>query len=57
LLEDDYYQLFLQRLDVLVKASDSIKGKGYYKNYKPKDYESLVNLRSKLWTTAKKIKL
>ena len=53
LLEEDYYQLFLQRLDILVKASDSIKGKGYYKKYKPKDYKSLITLRSELWTKVK----
>jgi hypothetical protein len=42
LFEDDYYQIFVQRLDVLIKASDNIIKKGYYKNYSNQQYQSQI---------------
>tara|TARA_R100000081_G_scaffold84033_1_gene52353 strand:+ start:164 stop:706 length:543 start_codon:yes stop_codon:yes gene_type:complete len=47
--DEDYYQIFIQRLDVLVKASDSIEAKGYYQNYINKDFLSLVKSRKNKW--------
>tara|TARA_R100000734_G_C3275485_1_gene70376 strand:+ start:41 stop:583 length:543 start_codon:yes stop_codon:yes gene_type:complete len=56
LLEEDYYQIFVQRLEVLIKASDSIKKKGYYKNYKTEDYEQLIQRRKEQWLETKNLK-
>ncbi len=49
LFDDDYYQIFVQRLGILVKASNSILKKGYYKNYNTKDFHSLITKRKLLW--------
>jgi hypothetical protein len=48
LFEDDYYQIFIQRLDILIKASDNIFKKGYYKNYNNKQFRSQILNRRKL---------
>jgi hypothetical protein len=48
LFEDDYYQIFIQRLDILVKASDNIFKKGYYKNYNNEQFNSQILSRRKL---------
>ena len=49
LSSQDYYQIFLQKLDTLVKASDSIIKKNYYKNYSKEDFNEFVELRRKRW--------
>ncbi len=46
-LDEDYYQIYLQRLDTLVKASDSIMKKGYYKNYPDNVLKMLTERRTK----------
>jgi hypothetical protein len=46
-LDEDYYQIYLQRLDTLVKASDSIMKKGYYKNYPNNVLKMLTERRTK----------
>tara|TARA_R100000149_G_C5833044_1_gene107892 strand:+ start:225 stop:767 length:543 start_codon:yes stop_codon:yes gene_type:complete len=47
--DEDYYQVFVQRLDILVRASDNIKAKGYYQNYLNNDFNNLVKGRKKKW--------
>ena len=49
LFDDDYYQIFLQRLDTLIQASDNIFKKGYYKNYDNNEFQSQILNRRKLW--------
>lgn len=51
--DEDYYQIFVQRLDVLIKASDSIRTKGYYENYYNDDFHSLVSRRKQKWLEKK----
>jgi len=48
LFEDDYYQIFIQRLDILVKASDNVFKKGYYKNYNNEQFKSQILNRRRL---------
>lgn len=48
LFEDDYYQIFIQRLDILIKASDNIFKKGYYKNYNNEQFKSQILNRRRL---------
>tara|TARA_R100000700_G_scaffold12726_4_gene18145 strand:+ start:2250 stop:2792 length:543 start_codon:yes stop_codon:yes gene_type:complete len=54
--DDDYYSIYIQRLDTLIKASDSIEAKGYYQNYKTQDFNVLVTRRKKLWLEKEKLK-
>ena len=49
IVQDSYYTVYLQRLDMLVKASDSIERKGYYKNYSSNNYNKLIKARRKKW--------
>ena len=49
LFDDDYYVVFLQRLDTLIQASDNIFKKGYYKNYDNNEFQSQILNRRKLW--------
>tara|TARA_Y100001973_G_C5166482_1_gene316489 strand:- start:12 stop:554 length:543 start_codon:yes stop_codon:yes gene_type:complete len=56
ILEEDYYQIFVQRLEVLIKASDSIKKKGYYKKYKSDDFKQLIQRRKEKWLEQKNLK-
>jgi hypothetical protein len=56
LSSQDYYQIFLQKLDTLVKASDSIIKKNYYKNYSKEDFNEFVELRRKRWLEEKTAK-
>jgi hypothetical protein len=48
IFEEAYYTVYLQRLSILVKASDSIIKKGYYKNYSSNVMKK-INNRRKLW--------
>lgn len=48
IIDDSYYTIFIQRLDTLVKASDNIFKKGYYKNYDNKEFISQILTRRKL---------
>ena len=49
LFDDDYYVVFLQRLDTLIQASDNIFKKGYYNNYDNNEFQSQILNRRKLW--------
>jgi hypothetical protein len=49
LTDDNYYQIFVQRLGHLVKSSDSIQRKGYYQNYTEENFNSLVTKRKEKW--------
>ena len=54
LLDEDYYVLYVQRLEYLIKASDNILKKGYYKNYSAKDLSDQITDRRKLWQAKRK---
>lgn len=56
LFEQDYYQIFVQKLSTLINASDSIFKKGYYKNYSYKNFYSLILNRRKKWLEQKRKK-
>jgi|TARA_R100000081_G_C4813357_1_gene172872 hypothetical protein len=56
LFDEDYYQIFVQRLGTLVKASDSIVKKGYYKNYKNNNFQQLIQRRKQKWLEVKNLK-
>jgi len=49
LTDDNYYQIFAQRLGYLVKSSEKIQTKGYYQNYTDKNFNSLVIERKEKW--------
>lgn len=46
---DHYGMIFVQRLSLLMAASEDLMKKGYYDNWKVKDYNSLIEPRYLSW--------
>ena len=45
--EESYNMLFMQRLDELNKASETLEKIGYYNNWNQEDFQNILNRRSK----------